>query len=89
LVPELVNRFQHSNEKELGEELFKSIEIKLKKESDTAVLFADTLQYMIDLIVLFPAVFNASDIDKLEYRKRMDSIIVEVERRRGILHSIS
>ena len=88
-VPELVNRFQHSNEKELGEELFKSIEIKLKKESDTAVLFADTLQYMIDLIVLFPAVFNASDIDKLEYRKRMDSILVEVERRRGILHSIS
>ncbi|MCW8332014.1 hypothetical protein MD588_24790 [Photobacterium sp. SDRW27] len=88
-VPELVRRFQCKDEKTLEKELFKSIEYKLRKESDTAVLFADTLQYMVDLIVFFPAVFNASDIDKNEYRERMNSILSEVERRRGILQSIS
>lgn len=88
-VPELVIKFQCDDEKTLEKELFKSIELKLKRESDTAVLFADTLQYMIDLIVFFPAVFNASDIDKGAYRKRMDCILAEVERRSSILHSIS
>ena len=88
-VPELIIRFQCDDEKTLEKELFKSIEFKLKRESDTAVLFADTLQYMIDLIVFFPAVFNASDIDKDAYRKRMDCILSEVERRSRILHAIS
>lgn len=88
-VPELVIKFQCDDEKTLEKELFKSIELKLKRESGTAVLFADTLQYMIDLIVFFPAVFNASDIDKGAYRKRMDCILAEVERRSSILHSIS
>ncbi|EAS41339.1 hypothetical protein C9J48_26670 [Photobacterium profundum] len=88
-VPELVRRFQCHDEKTLEKELFKSIELKLKRESDTAVLFADTLQYMVDLIVFFPAVFNASDIDKEAYRKRMGSILSEMERRRGILHAVS
>jgi hypothetical protein len=63
-LPELINQFKSKDEKTLDKELFDSVEYKLKKESGTAVLFADTLQYMIDLIVLFPAVFNASDTDK-------------------------
>jgi hypothetical protein len=88
-LPELINQFKSKDEKKLDKELFDSVEYKLKKESGTAVLFADTLQYMIDLIVLFPAVFNASDTDKKLYKKRMDKILTEVDRQRDILHSVS
>ncbi|WP_350431869.1 hypothetical protein ABIS04_17335 [Shewanella sp. H8] len=88
-LPELINQFKSKDEKALDKALFDSVESKLKKESGTAVLFADTLQYMIDLIVLFPAVFNASDTDKKRYKQRMDKILTEVDRQRDILHSIS
>jgi len=88
-LPELVSLFKSEDEKLLDKELFESIEQKLKKESHTAVLFADTLQYMIDLIVLFPAVFNASEIDKNRYKKRMTNILKNVDKQRDILQSIS
>jgi hypothetical protein len=88
-LPELINRYKSKDEKTLDKELFESIEFKLKKESHTAVLFADTLQYMIDLIVLFPAVFNATEIDKKSYKKRMDKILSDVDRQRDILRSVS
>mgnify|MGYP003665599432 FL=1 len=51
-LPELINRFKSKDEETLNKEIFNSIDFKLKKESGTAVLFADTLQYLIDLIVL-------------------------------------
>ncbi|MCS6135837.1 hypothetical protein G3496_12925 [Shewanella baltica] len=88
-LPELISQYKSKNEKDLDEELFESIEHKLKRDSNTAVLFADTLQYMIDLIVLFPAVFNAADTDKKHYKKRMDRILKNIDRQRDILHSIS
>ena len=88
-LPELINQFKSQNENTLEKEIFDSIEHKLKKESETAVLFADTLQYVIDLIVLFPAVFNASETNKVLYKKRMDTILSEVDRRCEILHSVS
>lgn len=88
-LPELISQFKSKNEKDLDEELFKSIEHKLKKDSNTAVLFADTLQYLIDLIVLFPAVFNAADANKKRYKNRMDRILKNIDRQRDILHSIS
>lgn len=88
-LPELINRFKSTDEKTLEKELFRSIEYKLKKESDTAVLLADTLQFMIDLIVLFPAVFNATETDRDLYKKRMDNIFAEVDRRSFILQSVN
>jgi hypothetical protein len=88
-LPELISQYKSKNENDLDEELFESIERKLKKDSNTAVLFADTLQYLIDLIVLFPAVFNAADTDKKRYKKRMDRILKNIDRQRDILHSIS
>lgn len=88
-LPELISEYKSKNEKDLDEELFKSIEGKLKKDSTTAVLFADTLQYLIDLIVLFPAVFNAADTDKSRYKVRMDKILKDIDRQRDILQSIS
>lgn len=88
-LPELISKYKSKNEKNLDEELFESIEQKLKRDSNTAVLFADTLQYLIDLIILFPAVFNATDTDKERYKKRMDRILKNIDRQRDILQSIS
>lgn len=88
-LPEIISKYKSKNEKDLDEELFESIERKLKKDSSTAVLFADTLQYLIDLIVLFPAVFNAADTDKKRYKTRMDRILNNIDRQRDILQSIS
>lgn len=88
-LPELISEFKSQTPQKLSEIVFDSMETKLKKSSGTAVLFADTLQYMIDLIVLFPAVFNASKSDKEMYKKRMDKILKEVDRRRDILNSVT
>jgi hypothetical protein len=88
-LPELISQYKSKNEKDLDEELFKSIERKLKRDSNTAVLFADTLQYLVDLIVLFPAVFNAAETDKKRYKNRMDRILKNIDRQRDILQSIS
>ncbi|QDZ92265.1 hypothetical protein D0436_18385 [Shewanella decolorationis] len=88
-LPELISQYKSKNEKDLDEKLFESIERKLKRGSNTAVLFADTLQYLIDLIVLFPAVFNAADTDKKRYKKRMDKILKDIDKQRDILQSIS
>lgn len=88
-LPELISQYKSKNEKDLDERLFESIERKLKRDSNTAVLFADTLQYLIDLIVLFPAVFNAADTDKKRYKKRMDKILKDIDKQRDILQSIS
>ncbi|MGN5149208.1 hypothetical protein ACTG23_04630 [Aeromonas enteropelogenes] len=88
-LPELISHFKSQNEKDLDNKIFESIEYKLKKESHTAVHFADTLQYIIDLIVIFPAVFNASDTDRKRYKERMESILNNIDKRRKILYSIS
>lgn len=88
-LPELISQYKSKNENNLDEELFETIERKLKKDSNTAVRFADTLQYLIDLIVLFPAVFNATYTDKERYKKRMDRILKDIDRQRDFLHSIS
>lgn len=88
-LPEMISHYKSKDETSLDKEIFSSIEHKLKKESFTAVLFADTLQYMIDLIVLFPAVFNASETDKTLYKKRMDNILKDVDKQRDVLQSIS
>jgi len=88
-LPELINQFKSIDEKNLDNELFKSIEYKLKNESHTAIDFADTLQYMIDLIVIFPAIFNASNRNKDLYKKHIDNILKKLDKRRDILQSIS
>jgi len=88
-VPELILEFRQPDEDKLDEAIFKSIEIKLQTKSKTAVQFADTLQYMIDLIVIFPSVFNAKDINKNKYKKRMDSILKNIDKQRNIFKNIS
>lgn len=88
-LPELITTFKSKESRDLYAELFKSIEKKLKNESSTAAMLADTLQHMIDLIVLLPAVFNASDAEKDSYKTHIKKILKQTEKRCEILHSIN
>ncbi|NIC38943.1 hypothetical protein HBJ58_19985 [Halomonas desiderata] len=88
-VPELLKRFNAHEERSLQDALFSSIERKLKRESATAVDFADTLQYMVDLIVLFPAAFSAAAIDPQQYQARMNALLTMADRRKAVLHSVN
>jgi hypothetical protein len=88
-VPELLKRFQALDEPSLQDALFSSIEMKLKRESATAVDFADTLQYMVDLIVLFPAVFSASAVDRKRYQARMNALLALADKRKAVLSSVN
>ena len=74
-LPELITSFKANESKGLYSEIFKSIEEKLKNESSTAAMLADTLQHMVDLIVLLPAVFNASDAEKDSYKAQVNQIL--------------
>ena len=86
---ELILEYQDDNEKDLEKKIFDNIKQKLKKESHTAAQFADTLQYMIDLIIFFPAVFNAKDTDREKYDHEMENIIKSAEKKHEIIKYIS
>lgn len=88
-LPELIIRYKAGTGTALSDEIFESIEQKLRRESHTAVLFADTVQYMVDLVVLFPAIYGTSNQEKQRYRERMRVILAEVARRRDAFRSIS
>jgi hypothetical protein len=86
---ELILEYQDKNEKALEKKMFETIKRKLNKESNTAAQFADTLQYMIDLIIFFPAVFNAKETDKAKYDTEMEKIIKMAEKKHDIIKYIS
>lgn len=79
-VPELLGEFQCADALELQAALFASMERRLKGECRTAIQFADTLQHLIDLVVLFPAVFNAQSADQAAYDNRMAGIAERLDR---------
>jgi len=81
-IVELTNEFKESDNIQLANNLFKSIENRLRSDSKTASDFADTLQHMIDLIVLFPAVFNSKENNNsINYDARMEFILELVKER--------
>ncbi|WP_417665691.1 hypothetical protein [Pseudidiomarina sp.] len=54
-IPEFIETYPHATESSLREAILRELKLKLKSHSRTAVDFADTLQAMIDILVLFPA----------------------------------
>ena len=54
-IPEFIESYPQTDERELREAVLREMKLKLKAHSRTTVDFADTLQSMIDVLVLFPA----------------------------------
>ncbi|MGH8074357.1 MAG: hypothetical protein ACREO4_09805 [Lysobacter sp.] len=88
-MPELLREFQAEDADKLRDQLFESMEVRLRRRSHSAIEFADTLQHLVDLIVLFPAVFHAAQTSKVEYNQRMMSLIRRLDRRARMLNEIS
>lgn len=80
-LPELVSRYDQTKALSLQDAVMRDIELKLKTKSGTASEFADTLQYMIDLIIVFPAVFKSKESDSNQYHKRMQKVLELLDRK--------
>ncbi len=79
-LPELLITFKAIDSISLSEELFESIENQLRTKTGSAIQLADTLQYLVDLIVLFPAIFNSDRAKTDDYDKRMRRILKSLEK---------
>ena len=87
-IPALLREYTMSDLGDVGEKIFLDLEIRFSKKSKTAIEFANNLQYFIDLIIIFPALFNSDEVRK-EYIPRMDKLLISIEKRRDTLLSIS
>src|SRR5690625_868893 len=75
-ISELVNMFDHKDSNEMSRDVFNELEDRFKKgNSRTAIELADNLQYFIDVIVIFPALFDSNNKDHKENMYRMENIL--------------
>lgn len=81
----MIRDFPMESSKEVSDAVFKKLERKFKKESRTAKEFSLSLQYFIDLIVIFPYLFKTSD----ETVKRMDRLLKIIDKKKNRLLMIN
>ncbi|UXH43230.1 hypothetical protein N5C46_16240 [Rossellomorea vietnamensis] len=86
----LLKQYDMEDPDQVGEEIFKNLEKKFTKQSKTAIEFASSLQYFIDIIVFFPYLFNSKD-DTYRSKNiiRMGKLVKLIEKRKNALVSIS
>lgn len=88
-VPEFVDKYKESDREKLCRHIFSEIKNNLRKNSDTAVNFADTIQSMIDILVLLPALDLKVEMNNKDSRTDMQWILAQVEKRADEFQSIS
>jgi len=88
-IPELIAMYKQTDEIALREAILGQMTRNLREHSNTAVNFADTLQGMIDVLVLFPAIDLKSQTRDTRYAKDIDWIIRRINNRADELQSIS
>lgn len=88
-IPEFVDKYKEAEREELCRHIFSEIKQNLKKNSNTAVNFADTIQSMIDILVLLPALDMKSELKNKDSRKDIQWILSQVEKRSEEIQSIS
>ncbi|WP_417685366.1 hypothetical protein [Pseudidiomarina gelatinasegens] len=85
-IPEFIETYPHSSESSLREAILRELKIKLKSHSRTAVDFADTLQSMIDILVLFPAMGLSKNA---EAAAAIKSLIADMKNKAADFQAIS
>jgi hypothetical protein len=86
----LLKEYNMEHPDNVGEEIFKNLEKKFTRNSKTAMEFASSLQYFIDIIVFFPYLFNSKDENyRNNDKKRMSKLLKLIEKRKNTLISIS
>lgn len=85
----LMKQYHARSLKETEDKIFESLEIKFKKESKTSIEFTENLIHFIDIIIFFPALFNAKDINKAEYENQMKAILKLINKKKNDLIAIN
>ncbi|MDQ0232770.1 hypothetical protein [Metabacillus malikii] len=89
-ITSLLKDYKMKEADEVGEAIFKKLEALFTKKPKTAIEFADNLQYFIDIIVFFPALYHSNDDkDKQKISARMDRILLLIEKRKNALIRVS
>ncbi|UZD64621.1 hypothetical protein [Marinobacter sp. AN1] len=88
-IPEFVDKYKETDREKLCRHIFSEVKQNLKKNSNTAVNFADTIQGMIDILVLLPALDLKAELRNKEFRRDVQWILNQVERRAEEIQSIS
>jgi len=88
-IPELISTFRQTEEAALRDAILGQITRNIRKHSSTAMNFADTLQSMIDVLVLFPAIDLRSESTESRHTKDIDSIIQKINEKADEFTSIS
>ncbi|MER2236986.1 MAG: hypothetical protein ABS892_02830, partial [Psychrobacillus sp.] len=88
-IPSLMKKYSQSNATEVSKAIYGDLAVLYKKQSKSAIEFANNLQYFIDLIVFFPSLFTNSNTSHKENAKKIDEILKLIDKRLKSLMSIS
>jgi hypothetical protein len=89
-VTSLLKEYDMQDSERVANAIFVKLEKKFEKESKTAIAFAGNLQYFIDIIVFFPALFNTkNEAEKNQNINRMNKVLSLIEKRKDSLLAIS
>lgn len=88
-VPELILSFPQTDTAIFREAMLSSIEVRINNQSRTAVNFVDSLQYIIDILVFFPAFKSSESEIKEKTSARIDKIVESLYRRLDAFQAVS
>lgn len=78
-ITSMLMEFKQKDAVEVGESIFEELEERFKKKSNTAIEFANNLQYFVDVIVLFPFLFNKKSPELIERMKKLLDLIEDIK----------
>lgn len=88
-IPSLMKKYSQASATDVSKAIYGDLTVLYKKQSKSAIEFANNLQYFIDLIVFFPSLFTDSNANHKENAKKMDEILKLIDKRLKSLMSIS
>ncbi|MDI2587632.1 hypothetical protein OR571_11040 [Psychrobacillus sp. NEAU-3TGS] len=88
-IPLLLKKYNMEDDHKVSERLYRDLEILFKKNSNTAIEFADNLQYFMDLIAFFPSLLTTSNNNQPKNIKKMNDILTIVDKRLKTLMAVS
>lgn len=86
-LPELLDKYQQEDVNDLAYILFEELKYRFKKDSDTSIAFTNHLQYLTDVLVFFPAIFNSTKSDHT-FNEKKNELLKIIRKRQKKLNAI-
>ena len=87
--PYLIRKYDDQDSKRIGDKVFEQLEKSFKKNSKTAIEFAENLQDLIDIIVFFPYLFNGDKKYREDNIESMVKLLKLIDGKRKSFFSVS